>query len=95
MGGNMKALLLILMSAVSVSAFSADQVRGYMRKDGTYVAPHMRSAPNQYKFDNYSSQGNANPYTGQRGYDRNEFSNPPSYNQPRRSDPYGNPYGRR
>lgn len=28
----------------------------------------MRSSPNNNRFDNYSTQGNTNPYTGERGY---------------------------
>jgi|GEM_PF-2287285 len=43
------------------------RVRGYTRKDGTYVAPHYRSAPNSSKLDNYSTRGNYNPYTGKTG----------------------------
>lgn len=42
-------------------------VRGYTKKDGKYVAPHYRSAPNQSTSDNWSSKGNVNPYTGQKG----------------------------
>jgi len=37
-------------------------VQGYYRKDGTYVRPHMRSAPNGTKRDNFSYKGNTNPY---------------------------------
>ena len=44
------------------------RVRGYWRNNGTYVQPHYRSDPNPYKWDNYSSSGNTNPWTGQRGY---------------------------
>ena len=81
------ATALILISGVA----AADQyVNGYTRRDGTYVQPHMRSEPDQYRYNNYSSQGNSNPYTGQQGSQRNEYSNPPAYNQN-----YGNPnYGR-
>jgi len=86
----MKLILILALIAVGSTAFAADSVRGHTRKDGTYVQPHMRTEPNQYKFDNYSSQGNVNPYTGQAGSQRNEFSNPPSYNQS-----YGNPSGNR
>lgn len=42
-------------------------VRGYTRSDGTYVAPHMQTNPNQTRNDNYSTRGNVNPYTGQAG----------------------------
>jgi hypothetical protein len=43
-------------------------VRGYYRKNGTYVAPHYRSGQNSLKHDNWSTRGNTNPYTGKRGY---------------------------
>jgi hypothetical protein len=42
-------------------------VRGYTRKDGTYVQPHMRSTPDGSRLNNWSTQGNVNPYTGQPG----------------------------
>ena len=41
--------------------------RGYTTQRGTYVAPHYQSAPNGTTFDNWSTQGNVNPYTGQEG----------------------------
>lgn len=42
-------------------------VKGYTKKNGTYVAPHTRSAPNHSKRDNWSSRGNVNPTTGKTG----------------------------
>jgi hypothetical protein len=39
-------------------------VSGYLRSDGTYVAPHHRSAPDSSTLNNWSTAGNANPYTG-------------------------------
>jgi hypothetical protein len=39
-------------------------VRGYYRKDGTYVAPHYRSSPDGNPYNNWSFPGNTNPYTG-------------------------------
>jgi hypothetical protein len=42
-------------------------VRGYHRKNGTYVAPHNRTAPNKTKTDNWSTRGNTNPETGKKG----------------------------
>lgn len=41
---------------------------GYYRSNGTYVKPYYSSTPNSYKYDNWSSKGNYNPYTGARGY---------------------------
>ncbi len=46
------------------------KVRGYYRKDGTYVRPHYRTAPNSTNRDNFSTRGNTNPYTGKRGWVR-------------------------
>ncbi|WP_158301111.1 hypothetical protein [Janthinobacterium sp. BJB426] len=42
-------------------------VNGYTKKDGTYVAPHQRTAPDSTISNNYSTQGNVNPYTGKAG----------------------------
>lgn len=41
--------------------------RGYVTKSGTYVAPHIQTAPNSTKVDNWSSRPNVNPYTGKPG----------------------------
>lgn len=46
---------------------AAQKVKGYTKKNGTYVAPHYKSTPNKSKFDNYSTKGNINPYTGKKG----------------------------
>jgi hypothetical protein len=42
----------------------AGSVRGYYRRDGTYVAPHYRSNPDGNPDNNYTYPGNVNPYTG-------------------------------
>ena len=47
---------------------SSYYVRGYYRKDGTYVQGHRRSSPNSNRRDNYSTWGNINPYTLEKGY---------------------------
>ena len=40
------------------------KVRGYYRKDGTYVRPHYRTSPDGNPYNNYSYPGNYNPNTG-------------------------------
>jgi hypothetical protein len=40
---------------------------GYTKQNGNYVAPHYQTAPNNNPYDNYSTRGNVNPYTGQPG----------------------------
>jgi hypothetical protein len=42
-------------------------VRGYVRSDGTYVAPHYRSNPDGNFYNNWSTYPNINPYTGRMG----------------------------
>lgn len=42
----------------------AVSVRGYVKSNGTYVQPHMRSAPDGNFSNNWSTVGNVNPYTG-------------------------------
>jgi hypothetical protein len=64
-------LSILLSTFVYSSAAFADQyVRGYTRKDGTYVQGHMRSDPDSTVTNNYSFSGNTNPYTGSVGTNR-------------------------
>lgn len=58
-------LIFTVFAANSVEAVT--RVNGYYRKNGTYVAPYFRSDRNSTKFDNYSTKGNINPYTGKKG----------------------------
>src|SRR5262249_60906370 len=37
-------------------------VRGHVRKDGTYVAPHRQSNPDKSFNNNWSTNPNTNPY---------------------------------
>lgn len=60
--------ILFMLAMIAAAGASADQyVSPYVRQDGTYVQGHYRSEPNSTRYDNYSTQGNTNPYTGQRG----------------------------
>lgn len=71
-----KALIFSVLSffVLAILGFNTSQaeavtrVSGYTTKRGTYVAPSYRSSPNKVKYDNYSSKGNYNPYTGKKGY---------------------------
>lgn len=76
----MKKTILAMAALVAVSAFADEYVQGYIRKDGTYVAPHHRTTPDSNPYNNYSTQGNINPYTGQQGT-VNPYQQP-SYTQP-------------
>ncbi len=63
-----KYLLTLSFICLFVTPSLADvHVDGYYRKDGTYVQPHYRSDPDGNPNNNWSTQGNTNPYTGQEG----------------------------
>jgi hypothetical protein len=95
----MKKTIFLLVAAVSFPAMAADQyVQGYMKRDGTYVAPHHRTAPDHNPYNNYSTQGNANPYTGKSGsrdaWDvQRDYSNNSIGGGNNNLNPYGNPFG--
>lgn len=54
--------------ANSAKAYSSYRVNGYYRSSGTYVQPHYRTSPDSTRWNNYSTRGNYNPYTGRTGY---------------------------
>ena len=62
-----RVILLITINLFASPSFGASHVHGYIKKDGTYVAPHNRTSPNGTQRDNWSSKGNTNPYTGKEG----------------------------
>jgi len=51
-------------------------VKGYYRKDGTYVRPHVRSNPNGVKYDNYSWTPSQGRYNDSYGTKDNEWDTP-------------------
>lgn len=63
----LKKLLLTATMLLATSHAFADSVRGYTKKDGTYVQGYERSSPNTYRYDNYGSKSNG-------GYQRDEYS---------------------
>jgi hypothetical protein len=73
----MKFFTAILLLSLTSNAFAqgSNSVNGFVRRDGTYVAPHQRTNPDSNVYNNWSTKGNVNPYTGQAG----------------RVDPYGTP----
>lgn len=93
MGESMGRFVLAVTAACSLlgATVKADTyVRGYTTKSGTYVAPHYQTSPNSTPYDNYSTKGNVNPYTGQPGTKNPE----PSYNYGTggTNNSLGNPY---
>ena len=76
--GKIRSVLVAILAALAFSwpaiadarghrSGGSVSVRGYYRKDGTYVRPHMRSAPDGDFSNNWSTRGNVNPYTGAPG----------------------------
>jgi len=61
------SILAFLISPYIVFAGGSVHVKGHFRKDGTYVQPHYRSAPDSSFYNNWSTKGNFNPYTGEEG----------------------------
>src|SRR5439155_16133315 len=52
---------------------------GYFRSNGTYVHGYYATNPNGTKFDNYSTIGNVNPWTGKPGWIRPDGTETTSY----------------
>src|SRR3989344_5157444 len=81
--GVLAVLLVTIFLPNLVSA--AVGVKGYYRKDGTYVQPHYRSNPDGNPYNNWSYPGNTNPYTGETAggnpstYLENYYINPSDY----------------
>lgn len=63
----MLILGLIMVFGLLRTAMADVYVRGYYRSNGAYVAPHYRSDPDGNAWNNWSTYGNVNPYTGKRG----------------------------
>jgi hypothetical protein len=67
----MSFLTLVLLSP---NAYAEQYVDGYYRADGTYALPYVRSDSNSTNLDNYSTQGNTNPYSGSDGTRAKDYS---------------------
>ncbi len=59
--------ILLMLALASTPALADTFVRGHTRSDGTYVQPHYRSNNDGNFNNNWSTQGNTNPYTGEHG----------------------------
>lgn len=62
-----KILYLVLLLPLAALSAGSHAVKGYIKKDGTYVAPHRQTNSNSTQKDNWSSKPNVNPYTGKYG----------------------------
>lgn len=73
----MKKIFVTIFALLMLSSFSFSniveartiRVRGYYKRNtGSYVMPYYRTSPNRTKWDNWSTKGNINPFTGKKGY---------------------------
>ena len=64
-----KLILTFVMALIGVVAYSQNvvYVTTYIKANGTVVEGHYRSDKNNTVIDNWSTKGNINPYTGQKG----------------------------
>jgi hypothetical protein len=65
----LKFLYLCLVLGFTPVAFASGShsTKGYVKKNGSYVAPHRQTNPNRTQRDNWSTKGNTNLYTGKNG----------------------------
>ena len=71
----MKKIIIALILFVGLISFSVQaearitSVRGYYKPSiGRYIMPYYKTTPNKTRFDNFSTKGNSNPFTGKKGY---------------------------
>ena len=57
-------VLILAGSVAEARGGGSHSTSGYIRSNGTYVAPSGATNPNRTQFDNFSSKGNINPYSG-------------------------------
>lgn len=81
---------ILALAVVATPAVAQVRVKGYVKKDGTYVAPHYRSSPDSSRSNNWSSQGNVNPYTGKVGT-QNPYGSPNYGSTNTYQSPYSKP----
>ncbi|AOQ23820.1 hypothetical protein MTAT_14050 [Moorella thermoacetica] len=87
-----KLLVFLVLLSLALFAFAgvanaSVYVHGYFRSNDTYVQPHFRSDPDGFFWNNWSSYGNINPYTGEEGrkwpsYTSRYYWSLPSYTLP-------------
>lgn len=66
--GMNRNLLLFFIFIFTSNSFAHVYVKGYFKSNGTYVMPHYRTSPDHSLFNNWSTKGNFNPYTGKDGW---------------------------
>lgn len=79
--------VIFLLALLSATSAHADQyVNGYYRANGTHVEGYHRTNADSNPYNNYSTSGNVNPYTGAIG---RVNPNPPVYGNSNTTNPSG------
>jgi hypothetical protein len=94
-GVSVMKLALILAAGVMLATGAQAQtvrVGGHVNKNGVYVPPHYRTAPDSTIRNNWSTAPNVNPYTGRVGtvspYAPPSYAPKPLYTPPAPYKPY-------
>lgn len=58
----------------SVSTPAVRYQNGYTKSNGAFVQPHYKTQSNHTNWDNYSTRGNTNTFTGERGTRARDYS---------------------
>lgn len=61
-------------SSSNVTNSSVRYQNSYTRDDGTYINSHYKTNSNSTNYDNFSTSGNSNPYTGVNGTRAKDYS---------------------
>ena len=65
---QMKAIITLIIAAIGISTATADvYVNAYTKKNGAFVQGHYRSNSDGNFYNNWSTKGNVNHYTGKHG----------------------------
>lgn len=68
-------LFIVLIAVTATMAQSHKYQRGYTRKStGTYVTGHYKTRSDRTNYNNFSTRGRSNPYTGSKGYRARDYS---------------------
>lgn len=79
-----KLILTVILFSQFFMIANAEYVGGYIKRDGTVVNPYNRTMPDNTRVNNYSSQGNYNPYTLKSGtVNPYRVTTPQAYSTPR------------
>ena len=94
-----KIMLVVSVLLLLATSVSAEWVKGYTRKGGTYVQPYQRSSPDSTKTNNYGPSTNSydktNPYSRDSDKDGTPNYLDRDDNNDGKSDDYQNPYKRK